>query len=201
MDAFVERLAVRPHQRVLDLGGNIEIWASIKMQLPLSVTLLNTTLDRGDSPRHWRHPRNGVTCQCVVGDACDLSAYDDGAFDIVFSNSVIEHLGDDQRVAAFCAGVRRVGRSYWVQTPCWLFPLEAHTRLPGFWLWPAPLRRLQARRIDDARRQEPWFCPMETTRHFRLAKLRTWLPDAEVYTERLAGLPKSWSLYRRRAAS
>ena len=139
----------------------------------------------------------GSRLRVALGDACDLGRYEDASFDIVFSNSVIEHIGDASRVARFAREVRRVGRSYWVQTPSWLFPIEAHTGLPFFWLYPAPLREVLASRHDRRYAMNPWSCPMAQTRCFRLRELRALFPDAAVYTERVAGLAKSWSLYRR----
>ena len=65
----------------------------------------------------------------VQGDACDLP-FDDGAFDVVFSNAVIEHLGGRERQRRFVSEALRVGRRVFVTTPNRRFPIEVHTRLP-----------------------------------------------------------------------
>lgn len=65
----------------------------------------------------------------VQGDACDLPFADD-AFDIVFSNAVIEHVGGRERQRAFVHEALRVGRRVFLTTPNRWFPLEVHTRLP-----------------------------------------------------------------------
>jgi SAM-dependent methyltransferase len=65
----------------------------------------------------------------VQGDACELPFGDD-AFDIVFSNAVIEHVGDRERQRRFVSEAVRVGRRVFLTTPNRAFPLEVHTRLP-----------------------------------------------------------------------
>ena len=65
----------------------------------------------------------------VQGDACALP-FEDGAFDIVFSNAVIEHVGDVERQRLFVAEALRVGRRVFLTTPNRWFPIELHTRLP-----------------------------------------------------------------------
>ena len=65
----------------------------------------------------------------VQGDACALP-FGDGAFDIVFSNAVIEHVGGHDRQRQFVSEAIRVGRRVFITTPNRRFPIEVHTRLP-----------------------------------------------------------------------
>jgi SAM-dependent methyltransferase len=189
MRAFVDKLKPAPHTRVLDVGGTAAMWDLV--DVPLDVWLLNQPNVVEHARRHARPDRH-----FVVGDACDLSRFEDGEFAIVFSNSVIEHLGDPARVKRFAAEVRRVGVRYWVQTPCYLFPIEAHTGWPFYWFYPRALRGTIARRIDSAAASEAVSDPIGGTTWFTLRELRALFPDGEVFTERAAGWPKSWSLYR-----
>jgi SAM-dependent methyltransferase len=86
----------------------------------------------------------------VQGDACALP-FPDGAFDVVFSNAVIEHVGGAERQRAFVSEALRVGRRVFVTTPNRWFPVEVHTRLPlVHWLPDAAAHRA----YDLARR--PW---------------------------------------------
>ncbi len=73
----------------------------------------------------------------VQGDACALP-FPDHAFDIVFSNAVIEHVGGSERQRAFVREALRVGRRVFLTTPNRWFPLEVHTRLPLVHWLPAP---------------------------------------------------------------
>jgi SAM-dependent methyltransferase len=65
----------------------------------------------------------------VQGDACALP-FADGEFEIVFSNAVIEHVGDRERQRRLVAEAIRVGRRAFITTPNRRFPVEVHTRLP-----------------------------------------------------------------------
>ena len=65
----------------------------------------------------------------IQGDACALP-FVDGEFDIVFSNAVIEHVGNAARQRLFVSEALRVGRRVFLTTPNRRFPIEVHTRLP-----------------------------------------------------------------------
>jgi SAM-dependent methyltransferase len=73
----------------------------------------------------------------VQGDACALP-FADGAFDVVFSNAVIEHVGGGERQRRFVSEALRVGRRVFITTPNRRFPVEVHTRLPLVHWLPEP---------------------------------------------------------------
>ena len=72
-----------------------------------------------------RYPRTTY----VQADALGLP-FEDGAFDVVFSNAVIEHVGPRDAQRRFVDEALRVARRAFVTTPNRWFPLEVHTRLP-----------------------------------------------------------------------
>jgi SAM-dependent methyltransferase len=106
-------------------------------------------------------PDQGYPGPFVQADAADGLPFADGEFDLVYCNSVIEHVPWARR-AAFAAELRRVGRGWYVQTPAWSFPIEPHALLPfAHWLPPRlrqPYWRLGAmgawEEIDLLRRRE-----------------------------------------------
>ena len=65
----------------------------------------------------------------IQGDACAMP-FAEGAFDIVFSNAVIEHVGGRACQRQFVSEALRVGRRVFITTPNRRFPVEVHTRLP-----------------------------------------------------------------------
>lgn len=86
----------------------------------------------------------------VQGDGCALP-FPDGAFDIYFSNAVLEHVGGPDRQRAFVLEALRVADRVFLTTPNRWFPIEVHTRLPlVHWLPEAASHRA----YDLARK--PW---------------------------------------------
>ena len=73
--------------------------------------------------------RSYPTIEYVQGDGCALP-FEDATFDVVFSNAVIEHVGNVERQRLFVNEALRVGRRVFLTTPNRWFPLEVHTRLP-----------------------------------------------------------------------
>ena len=86
----------------------------------------------------------------VQGDALELP-FEDAAFDVVFSNAVIEHVGGRDRQEAFVREALRVAPRVFVTTPNRWFPIEVHTRLPLVHWLP---ERVTHRAYDLARK--PW---------------------------------------------
>jgi SAM-dependent methyltransferase len=71
--------------------------------------------------------------------------FEDHAFDIVFSNAVLEHVGSRNEQAAFLREIMRVGKAFFVTTPNRWFPVEHHTGLPLLHFLPASLFRATIR--------------------------------------------------------
>jgi hypothetical protein len=118
-----------PTGGILDVGGNASTWD----KWGRDVTVLNVS-----EPSNWEDKG----ARFVLGDARQIE-FADGSFDTVYCNSVIEHLGTLADQAKLAAEVRRVARSYWVQTPAKSFPLEPHYLTPFVhWLPPELQRRV-----------------------------------------------------------
>ncbi len=84
-----------------------------------------------------REPRPDYPGPFVQADVLDGLPFADGAFDLVYCSSVVEHIAPSDR-AAFAAELRRVARGWYVQTPAFSFPVEPHALLPfAHWLPPA----------------------------------------------------------------
>ena len=163
---------VRPGHRVLDVGCGALGLRGLEPELDITGVDLE--------PRPW-YP--GPVVQADAGAGLP---FEDGAFDLVYANSLIEHLPRERR-ATFAREVRRVGRGFYVQTPAWSFPVEPHALLPfAHWLPAGPRRaywRLGA--------MGGW----EHIELLRRTELRA-LFGTEPLAERLGPLVKSWVAIR-----
>jgi hypothetical protein len=188
MASFCAKIDPKPNQRVLDLGGQPGIWSHVRT--PLNITLLNLPGIADPVPSsHHKFVQ-------VEGDACDLSHMDQRAFDIVYSNSVIEHVGGESRQRAFARQVLRFEASYWVQTPARSFPIEAHSGMPFWWFYPSSVRR---RFLARWRRSLPaWTEMIENTTYVAPTVLEEIFPGSNVLIERFCGMPKSYVVWKRR---
>jgi SAM-dependent methyltransferase len=72
-----------------------------------------------------RYPRT----RYVRGSALELP-FEDGSFDVYFSNAVVEHVGPREAQRRFVAEALRVAPRVFVTTPNRWFPVELHTRAP-----------------------------------------------------------------------
>jgi hypothetical protein len=189
---------------VLDLGGLPPIWAYVPRP-SLNITLLNLEYDAPAIVRDGvggkpvgpsgpdRYQVEAHRFQYLVGDACSGTTFQDLSFQLVFSNSVIEHVGGADRRAAFAQEVKRLGKSYWVQTPSKWFPIEAHCGMPFWWFYPAQAR---AWLIAKWRKKTPAFAEMvEGTDIISKAEMRKLFPKATILVERVLGVPKSYVAY------
>ena len=176
--------------RVLDLGGTTLYWTRSPVR-PRSVTVIN--LKEPGEGRSWVSP--------VTGDACDARDLVGGEeFDLVFSNSLIEHLGGHLPRTRFAAVVRSMAPRYAVQTPYRYFPIEPHWVFPGMQFLPLRARSWLAPRWSLGH-THGWAAPdaleeVMFTELLSLTDMRTYFPDARIEWERFAGLPKSITAFR-----
>lgn len=115
---------------VLDIGGSIIFWLSVgyPARAKCKISLLNLEGAYDNLPPQEERLRNEFTL--LTGDARDLSQFEDGAFDLIVCNSVIEHVGSWADMEAAAKEARRIGRRGWVQVPAFEFPIEQHFLLP-----------------------------------------------------------------------
>jgi SAM-dependent methyltransferase len=156
---FMETIAPTAETTVLDIGVDDTAFGDTAFGAATGCVTLNffeelypwpdkiTALGLHEGER-FRASYPGV--RYVRGDALALP-FEDGAFDVVFSNAVIEHVGGLEQQRRFVAEALRVAGRAFITTPNRWFPVEVHTRLPlVHWLPEAVAHRA----YDLARK--PW---------------------------------------------
>ena len=188
MQRFVRECRITGETRVLDIGGTPDNWELIDT-VPRLV-LLNMPRAQADL---------AGTTQWVAGDGRALP-FRDAAFDVVFSNSVIEHVGEPASQERFAREVARVGRAYWVQTPNRWFPVEQHLLTPlVHWLpksWQAAIVRRgtvwSALTRPTADRRDFYIEHFLRDIHLLgMGELKRLFPSARLIRERFLGVTKS----------
>lgn len=176
---------------IIDLGGTVEAWRRAPVR-PASVTVVNL-FEPGDAgSESWITP--------VAGDACDARAVllDVGVtdqFDLVFSNSLLEHVGGHAKRAALAEEVARLAPRHWVQTPYRYFPIEPHWLFPFLQFLPlGPRARVAAAwPLAHSRPDSPAQAMSEVqwTELVGVAEMRAYFPGSRIIHERVLGLTKS----------
>jgi len=176
---------LHPPITILDVGGEASFWETVDVAKGANIVLLNT------------EPQSGDRFTFVQGDARDLSQFGDRAFDVVISNSVIEHV-DDQ--PAMAREIRRVGKRYYVQTPNFWFPIDPHFLLPFFHWLPRAARIIVLMRFNvgwltraDNRRDAEML--IDSVRPLSARELKRLFPGARIWRERFLGMTKSLVVY------
>lgn len=188
MRRFAREFRLTAETRILDVGGTPDCWRWLAVAPRL--VFLNT-------PRARQEVGSGV--EWVAGDGRRLP-FADHSFDIVFSNSVIEHVGDQQSQRRFAQEVMRVGRAYWVQTPNRWFPVEQHLLTPIIHWLPAKWQKVLVPRvavwrwlvrITPDRRRFYLEHYLNEVKLLGARELRELFPQARVIRERFCGWTKS----------
>jgi hypothetical protein len=180
---------------VLDLGGRPGMWLRAPFR-PASIHIVNLQAPPPEFP-DWM--------QVEQGDACALGPQvTNNHYDLVFSNSVLEHVGGHAQRARFAANVRELGDAYWVQTPYRYFPLEPHWLFPGFQFLPVSTRASISRRwplvhFPTENRSASVRRVLEVELVGR-TEMRAYFPDATLLSEKVAGLTKSLVAVRQPSA-
>lgn len=181
---------------ILDIGGTIEFWVNsgfleeLQKIKQIKITILNIKESESN------HPNIKIT----IGDATNLKRFKDREFDIVFSNSVIEHLFSYRNQLLMAAEIKRISKRYFIQTPNKYFPVEPHFQFPLFQFLPLSMKVTLIRnfqlgwRKKAATKQQA----IETVTEIRLLgkkELNKLFPNSKIYQEKFLGLTKSLTAY------
>lgn len=179
--------------RILDIGGTQQYWLNMGLVLgpETEIVLLNLYENEVSAPGF----------SSIVGDACNLKGIQDNSFDIVFSNSVIEHLFTKNQQQKMADEVTRVGRSYFIQTPNKYFPIEPHWLFPFFQFLPFSVKVFLTQHftlghIKKAKNKEAAIALVKEVRLLSKKEFTSFFKDAKIFEEKIGGLTKSFTAYK-----
>ncbi len=188
-ELFKELLNKMPKPiQILDLGGTVDFWQAMNFnENDVTITLLNLiSVESVPAP-----------FLSVKGDATNLNGIADQSYDIVFSNSVIEHLFTWENQQKMAAEIMRVGKKHFIQSPNYWFPVEPHWVFPFFQYFPKKLRVYMTQHYtlghigkiynsNEAERQ------VEEIRLLTRKEYAQLFPQSKIFEEKFIGITKSF---------
>jgi SAM-dependent methyltransferase len=179
--------------RILDVGGLPRFWSAVRTDAKITIINLQPL------PAHeaaFLTPNQTF----ALADGTKLP-WEDQSFDVVFSNSVIEHVGTWENQIAFARECQRVGKSWWVQTPAREFPVEPHYVAPFMHWLPKAVQKKLLRRFSlwgwlARPSAEAIDASLAELRLLKAEEFKALFPDSRIQTERLCGLPKSYVAFK-----
>ncbi|MBZ0203065.1 MAG: class I SAM-dependent methyltransferase [Ignavibacteria bacterium] len=179
--------------KILDIGGTENFWIQMGLTDPKAAKITIVNIDEPDGGKMQDLPN----MEFIKGDARDENLYKAGEFDIIFSNSVIEHINDESGQGLMAKLIRTYGRKYFVQTPARSIPIEPHFLFPYFQFLPRSIKLFLVMHFNMG-----WFkkCnskeeAVELVGSIRLLnknQMQQFFADAEILTERFLRIPKSY---------
>lgn len=181
---------------VLDLGGTFNYW---KMNAPFiskglikSIDIVNTSINEKRT-----ESIAGMTVHLYSGNALDRTSLQWVHYDIVHSNSVIEHVGNLRLQKRMADLIREIGEYYWIQTPAKSFPLEPHFYFPFFAYLPLSIRTLLHMKLNLGfkLKNSIWLesrMECEETRLLTKTEFKHLFKEGHILEEKLIGMCKSY---------
>ena len=178
---------------IIDLGGSDYHWRNSRFRdnLNFHITIVNTE----------QQNINDIRNLCFIKkDIRDLKFFDNREFDIVYSNSLFEHINnfDEQKILA--SEIQRIGKHYFIQTPNYYFPVEPHFLFPFFQFMSEGMKKKLIMKMDLGwyKKQDDEKKAAELAQSIRLLKkseLMKMFPHGKLYKEKYFLLNKSFIIY------
>jgi hypothetical protein len=185
--------------RIIDVGGTKVIWEKEGFggREDVEIVIINNHQFQTNPQEEQSVYSNIVS---VFGDATNMKQFKDQEFDIVYSNSVIEHVGEREAQRQMANEVMRVGKRYFLQTPNFNFPIEPHFMFPGFQFLPFWFRLWLIThfsigccgRINDEQEAINFLSSFKLLSQKEMIEF---FPHSNLYKEKILGLTKSFIAY------
>jgi len=176
---------------ILDVGGTENFWKNRNLEFngKVKITLLNLSKENTSLPY----------VSSVAGDATKMTSFNARQFDIVFSNSVIEHLYSFENQAKMASECQRVGKHFFIQTPNKYFFMEPHYLLPYFQFVPKRIAHwvLTSTRLSRGYKWSPNQATqyLEEIRLLSLKEFHELFQNGQMFHEKFLWLSKSYTAH------
>lgn len=178
--------------RILDVGGEARFWQNVDFDISkYDITVINLLYSEEKKV-------GGITTK--YGNALDLSFVPKESVDVIFSNSVIEHVGSWQDQITMAKQVLSFEAPIFLQTPNYWFPMEPHFLFPFFQFLPLKVRAflLYNFNLGEYGRMKPWERALTEVKMVKLLKKRELLklfPSCTIRHERVMGLTSGFLVF------
>ena len=175
---------------IVDIGGTESFWDTVGInflkKMNVKITLVNLKKTQ---------IKNKNIFKSIIGDGCKLR-FKDKKFDISFSNSVIEHVGDCKMMKKFASEMKRTAKVFYCQTPNFWFPIEPHFLFPFFHFFPDLLKMMIVKNFSighykKAKNDLEALKIIGDAKLITKKKLITFFDKGKVYEEKFCMMTKS----------
>ena len=176
---------------ILDVGGKVNFWENrgLAGNPNYKITIVNVEKEKSKYDN----------IKCKVGDATNLKEYKTKSFEIVHSNSVIEHLYNYENQKKMANEVTRIGKKHIIQTPNKYFFIEPHYLFPFFQFLPNSIKYLilTKTKLSRLKKWKKNFAKqyINEIRLLNLKEMKNLFPESNVYYENFLGMNKSFTMY------
>jgi SAM-dependent methyltransferase len=186
---------MRPESRlrVLDVGAEVDPADRQEQQFIDRYPWKEALGALNISPEHVRAIKERYPAvDARAGDARQIP-WPDKSFDIVWSNAVIEHVGNFEDQQRMAREIMRVGKRWFVTTPNRWYPYEFHLRLPFVtWLpWHGYVRCGRLVRYNHVEGKYTWGAGPADIRLLSAAELARCFPGSRIIKQRVTFMPET----------
>ena len=178
--------------RIIDIGGSFDYWKLLpesyykKFNISIVIVNIEKKIKAKDKKKF------------IFADATTnlWDKIDQNKFDIMHSNSVIEHVGTYKKMQKFAENFLNFHGKYFVQTPNYFFPIEPHFMTPFFHWMPLKIQvwlvyNFQLGFMKKAKNKSDAIEIIKTCNLLKKKQFSLLFPNAFISTERFLIFNKS----------
>lgn len=183
MAFFISHFHPDASTTILDLGGGDGSYFLSLYPWPEQIIALDV---------NYRALRSIKQGRPIWGNGLSLP-FKDKAFDVLWSNAVIEHVGDFHAQRMFAKEIQRVGKGYFVTTPWKGFPIELHYKLPFYQFVPKSIQQRLSKYFAIGWYDKGEWEDINLLWQYQLQKL---FPEARILKHRVTLWPETLIAYK-----